>query len=285
MPCLRPPAVEVLVEVDADDLVGGEEAVLDALLERVGVNRVAEVIDVRDRPGFLRRRGQADLGGGGEILEDLSPGGVLRGASAMALVDDDQVEEVGRELLVDVAGLLGAGDGLVERQVDLVGLVDLSLLDLGHRRAERLEVVRLGLVDQDVAVGEEQDALLDPGLPEPPDDLERGVGLAGAGRHDQQDAVLSVGDCLDRAVDGVELVVTGRLAGAVVVVALGDDRQPIRRDLLPLAVSLPEFIRRRERVEGEFLLDLRVGPRAVVEEKPVAVRAEHEGQVERFLSA
>ena len=201
----------------------------------------------------------------------------------MALVDDDQVEEVGRELLVDVAGLLGAGDGLVEGEVDLVGLVDLSLLDLGHRRAERLEVVRLGLVDQDVAVGEEQDALLDPGLPEPPDNLERGVGLAGARRHDNQNAILSVGDCLDRAVDGVELVVTGRLAGAVVVVALGDDRQPIRRDLLPLAVSLPEFIRRRERVEGEFLLDLRVGPRAVVEEKPVAVRAEHEGQVKRVL--
>ena len=233
----------------------------------------------------LRRRGQADLRGGGEVIEDLAPGGVFGGASSVALVDDDEVEEVGRELLVDVAGLLGAGDGLVEREVDLVGLVDLAVLDLGHRRAERLEVVRLGLVDEDVAVGEEEDALLDAGLPEPPDNLERGVGLAGARRHDEQNAILPLGDGLDRAVDGVELVVAGRLAGAVVVVALGDDRQPIRRDPLPLAVSLPEFIRRRERVEGEFLLDLRVGPRAVVEEKPVAVRAEHEGHVEAFLSA
>ena len=41
---LGPPAGEVLVEVDADDLVGGEEAVLDALLERVGVDRLAEVV-------------------------------------------------------------------------------------------------------------------------------------------------------------------------------------------------------------------------------------------------
>ena len=188
---LRPPAGQVLVEVDADDLVGGKEAVVDALLERVGVDRVAEVVDVGDVLVSLRRGGQADLRGGGEVLENLSPGGVFGGAAAVALVDDDQVEEVGRELLVDVAGLLGAGDGLVEGEVDFVGLVDLSLLDLGHRRAERLEVVGLGLVDEDVAVGEEQDALLDAGLPEPPDDLERGVGLAGAGGHDKQDAVLA----------------------------------------------------------------------------------------------
>jgi hypothetical protein len=37
-----------------------------------------------------------------EVVEDLAPGGVFGGAAAVAFVDDDQVEEVGRELLVDV---------------------------------------------------------------------------------------------------------------------------------------------------------------------------------------
>ena len=85
-------------------------------LQRVGVDRVAEVLDVRDVLGFLRRGGQADLRGRREVVEDLAPGGVVGGAAAMALVDDDQVEEVGRELLVDVLLFLGAGDGLVERR-------------------------------------------------------------------------------------------------------------------------------------------------------------------------
>ncbi len=111
---LGPPAVEVLVEADAHDFVGGEEAVLDALLERVGVDRVAEVVDVGDVLGLLGRGGEADLRGGGEVVEDLAPGGVVGGAAAVAFVDDDQVEEVGRELLVDVLLFLGAGDGLVE---------------------------------------------------------------------------------------------------------------------------------------------------------------------------
>ena len=66
--------------------------------------------------------------------------------------------------------------------------------ELGHRRAERPEVVDHRLVDEDVAVGEEQNPLLPSGLPEPPDDLKRGVGLAGAGRHHEQDAVLPFGD-------------------------------------------------------------------------------------------
>ncbi len=59
------PALQVLVDVDAHDLVGREEAVVDALAQRVGVDRLAEVVDVGDVLGFLGRGGQADLGGAG----------------------------------------------------------------------------------------------------------------------------------------------------------------------------------------------------------------------------
>jgi hypothetical protein len=104
----------------------------------------------------------------------------------VTFVDDNQIEEIWRELLEDVAFDLGTRDSLIESCVDLVGLVDLTIRDLGHRAAERLEVVRLGLVDEDVAVGEKQDSLLEASLPEAPDDLKRGERLAGAGRHDEQ---------------------------------------------------------------------------------------------------
>ncbi len=51
---LRPPPEHVLVEIDADNLERGEEAVLDSLLQRVGVDGVAEVVDVRDVLRLLR---------------------------------------------------------------------------------------------------------------------------------------------------------------------------------------------------------------------------------------
>ena len=130
----------------------------------------------------------------------------------------------GRELPEQLLALLRPGDGLVQardrsRRTCRCGascrcavgsstsvpssrsMVFDAGAELRHRRAERPEVVDHRLVDEHVAVGEEQDALLAPGLPQPPDDLERRVGLAGAGRHDQQDAVLALGDGLDRGVD------------------------------------------------------------------------------------
>ena len=113
--------------------------------------------------------------------------------------------------------------------------------ELGHGRAEGTEVVDHGLVDQHVAVGQKEDAFLPAGLPQPPDDLEGGVGLAGAGGHDQQDAVLPLGDGFDGRVDGVALVVARLLAAAVVVVVLQDDlllaqvAAPSRRGIVPRA--------------------------------------------------
>ena len=79
---------------------------------------------------------------GTEEEQDIYKAFSLGGARPVALVDDHQVEEVGRERLVDVLFFFGAGDRLVEGQVDLVGLVDLAMPDLGHRPTERLEVVR-----------------------------------------------------------------------------------------------------------------------------------------------
>ena len=92
---LRAVTFHVLVDVDFHHLVGSEEAIGDALLERVGVKRLAEILDIRNIFGFLRGGSEADLGGGGEMLEDFPPSGILCGAATVALVDDDEVEEIG----------------------------------------------------------------------------------------------------------------------------------------------------------------------------------------------
>jgi len=288
-----PVAADIGVDMDLDDLVGGEEAVADALLERVGEDRRAEVVEVRDILRLLRRRREADLGGSGEVLEDLAPGGVGGGAAAVALVYDDEVEEARGELAEQLLALLGAGDGLVEAEIDLVGGVDPALAvqrswevdrlavgalnglrlcaELGHGRAERPEIVDHGLVDEDVAVGQEQDALAGAGLPQAPDDLEGGVGLAGAGRHDEQDAALPLGDRLDRGVDGVDLVVARRFAAAVVVVVLQDDALGLGRQALPGGVAGPQLGGGGEGVEGEGLLASGGLAGAIVEDEAVPV--------------
>ncbi len=112
------------------------------------------------------------------MLKDFPPSGVLRRAATVALIDNNEVEEVRGKLLVDLLFLLGTGDRLIEAKVDFVCGLDTAGLTLDgggdlplgairaldgfgfsaefcHRRAERAEVVHHRLVDQDIPVGEE----------------------------------------------------------------------------------------------------------------------------------
>ena len=137
----------------------------------------------------------------------------------MTLIDDDQIEEVRRELVIDGFSRLAADDRLIERQIDLERSVDAprilvnqAPIELGHRVAERRKVIDARLIHQDVSVGEEEDPLGRPGLPKPPHDVERCVGLAGPGCHGEKDSLLALGDCVNRPVDGDLLVVARLLA-------------------------------------------------------------------------
>ena len=278
LPLLRAIALDVPVDVNLDDLVGSEEPVADALLQGVGEDRFAEVRDVGDVPCLLRRGREADLGRRGEVLEDLAPRRIVGRAASVALVDHDQIEELPRELPIGLLVFLRTGDRLVEAEIDLVGRVD-AARQLGHRAAERAEVVRHRLVDEHVAVGEKQDPLLSPRLPQAPDDLKGRVRLARARGHDQQDAVLPLGDGLDGRVHGVDLVVARRLAASVLEVVLEDDLLGFGRQPLPCPIALPQIGRRRKGIERQVHLGRRAGPCTIMEYEAVAVRREREGDV------
>jgi hypothetical protein len=224
----------------------------------------------------------------------------------MALVDDDQIEEVRRQLAEQLFAILWSRDGLVEPEIHLVRRVNPPLpvdgdwqlhagsvfaLDhlrlgaqLGHRGPKRAEVVHHRLVHQHVAVGEVQNPLLPASLPQPPDDLERGKGLSGSSGHRQQQPVLTFGDRFSRRVDraGLEIV---RLLAAVVEVILENDRLCFGRQSLPRAVLRPQRRGRGELVELKVLLDGPVLHAPVVEDKAITVRREDERELQRLRVA
>lgn len=93
-PRWRRPTINVAIDIYADDFVGCQEPVFDALFEAVSVNGIAEIGDVGDISGLLGRRGHTDVNGAVEIVENLPPCAVVGGAASMAFVDYNQVEEV-----------------------------------------------------------------------------------------------------------------------------------------------------------------------------------------------
>ena len=276
----RAPALEILINVDADDLVGGKEPVFDALAQGISIEGVAKIIDIGNIAGFLRGGGHTDLGGGFEVFQHIAPGGIGGGTATVALINDDEIEEIRGELLVDVPLFLGAGDGLIERQVDLVGLVHLAVDDFGHGRLEGLEVVDPGLIHQDIAIGQEKDALLGAGAPQAPDNLEGGIGLAGAGGHDEKDAILPLGNSLHGAIDGDLLVIAGHLARSARVVILGDNSLFGGFQSLCDAITMPEFGRGRKSRHGDLPLHFTLPAGAIMFQKSIAIGAEGKRHIE-----
>ncbi len=100
---------------------------------------------------------------------------------------------------------------------------------------DALEVLAHRVGDQDVPVGEVEDAIVAlvagtlhaaPVVPELPDQLQRRERLARAGRHDQENAPVPSGGGEEHLVDGPPLVVPQLLDAAVRVQVLPVERGP-----------------------------------------------------------
>jgi hypothetical protein len=139
--------------------------------------------------------------------------------------------------------------------------------------AERRKNLVLRIVDEDIAVGEVENArpaVFAGAVPQRirklPADLKRDDGLAGAGRERQQHPLPPLQDGLHGKIDGDFLVVAGRLAGEVVV---GREQ--------PVADVVGNVLRRREsgpefRGPGETLQLVIEAGQEIVLDDAVAVR-------------
>ena len=151
---LGPPAQGIVGRDDPMDAVRGQEAVVNPLPQAVGVDRVAEIgVGVGVRVAF-RRCGQAKLIRGLEVFEDLPPTALVPGTTPMAFVNDNQVEEVRRVFAVKAGPVVILRNGLIDGEVDFPALADLPARDFPAGIAKGGEGLVLGIVNQDVAVGQ-----------------------------------------------------------------------------------------------------------------------------------
>ncbi|OIQ81565.1 hypothetical protein GALL_366570 [mine drainage metagenome] len=132
------------------------------------------------------------MNGVGKVIQNFAPRRILGGTAAMALIDHNQIEKVPRNCFVYLVVFIRTGERLIEAQVDFVRWINLAIFYLGHHRTKRLEIIYPRLVCQDISIYQEQYPLHCLGFPQPPDDLEGGVGFTRAGGHDQQNAPLPV---------------------------------------------------------------------------------------------
>ncbi len=110
--------------------------------------------------------------------------------------------------------------------------------------------------------------------------LEGGIGLAGAGGHDEKDTVLPLGNGLHGAVDGDLLVIAGGLAGSARVVILCDNSLFGGFQALCDAITVPEFGRGWESRHGYRPLHFSLPAGAIMFQKSIAIGAEGKWHIE-----
>ena len=150
----------------------------------------------------LGRRREAELHRRLEMLQDFPPGALVFSAAPVAFVDHDEVEEIGRVAREHRLALAGH-EGLVDGEEDAGVLQRLAVLLAQGLRIDARDGVRregrkgvVGLIGEDVAVSQEQDARAPHrlareaplGVEQLPGDLEGNGSLAGSGGERQQDA-------------------------------------------------------------------------------------------------
>ncbi len=80
-------------------------------------------------------------------------------------------------------------------------------------------------------------------------EFEDRVGLAGAGRHDEQHTILALSDRFNRGVNGVDLIVAWCFPASIVVVVLKDDLLGLGVQALPPPIARPQIRRCRKSIE------------------------------------
>ena len=275
--------VDIVVQGGGDlaDPKRGKETVVDALPQRVGVHRLAEIgIGVLVLCPF-GRGGQAQLHCRGKIFQDIPPAAFVIGTAPMALINHNEIEEVGRVFAKTGQGLAllipAAHKGLEDSEKDAAvsgnaaffadaGRVDAdqSVLGKGGKGVE-------GLIGQDIAISEKEDAgaasglvgcLSIPEVPaaveELPGQLKGDAGFAGARGQGQEDAILAGGDGLQHTIDGVMLVIASLPAAASVF--KGDCAEAIPPEVGLLEGGIPELFRAWKGGNMLLLAGLHVDP-------------------------
>ena len=248
------------------------------MFQTVCIDGFTEVRDIGYLFRFLRRSSHTDLRGTVEVFEYSAPTGILLGAATVTLINDDEVEEI-RLKCTERLFVLITSQLLIEGQIQLIGAIQLFALDFRHDFCKRLEVLLHGLVNEDVAVSKEQDFFLSTGFPKAVDDLKRSIGLAGTGRHNEEDTILPTGYCINGAVDGDTLIVARGLITRLEIIRLGNELLLLRREVLVADMPLPEILRRGKLLKRQFTL---FPGFHIVFQETVAIRAVHKRNVKHL---
>ena len=155
-----------------------------------------------------------------EIFENVSPAAFVIGCTAMAFVNDDQIEKIFGQMLVKNFAIKRCHHRLENTEIDAAAFWQTFFANSFRRNAAHCVFFKLPkiverLVRKNIAVGKEKDSRqtvltidIPAGIEKFPADLECDVGFSGSCCERKQHTVLLAGDGIHHIVDSNFLIVT-----------------------------------------------------------------------------
>ena len=199
----------------------------------------------------------------------------------MAFVHNDQVKKVGRKEFAEMLLIIVSNQLLIQRKVHLMrgdgAFIISGYVDLVNYFFQRGKILLNGLIYKDVSIRKIQHLALHSALKQAINDLKSSIGLAGAGRHNEQKPLLTASNCIYGAVNCNSLVIAGRISILAGIIGLAD------RCLLCWAKSgfplksFNQFCLRRKVFQAELAL---LAGKKVMFRKSVPIGAKCKGKIQ-----
>ena len=201
----------------------------------------------------------------------------------MALVYDNQVEEVGGKQFAEMLLVIVTHQLLIQGEVHLMrgngAFIVFRHIDFMSHFFQRGKILLDRLIHQNITVSKIKDFSFHTALQHPIDDLEGSIGLAGASGHNQQNPLLSPCNGVHGTVDGITLIISGRVGVLAGIVGLLQYGLLLRRQAGFLLIPGDQFLLCGELIQTKFPL---LSGQKIMFHKPIPVGAVRKRHIQHF---
>ena len=145
----------------------------------------------------------------------------------MTLIHNHEVKEVRRKKISEVFLIIVTHQLLIQREIDLMRgngtFIVFRGVDLMNHLFQRCKILLNGLIHKDITVSQIENLFLHIALKQTINDLECGISLARTGSHNQQKAILSLGNSINCSVNCNTLIITRRIGILAAIIGLGSN--------------------------------------------------------------
>ena len=103
---LRTIPLQIHIQTNPHHLVRSQKTIINPLLQRISIDRITKIFNIRNLLRFLRCSRQTHMGRRTEIFQNFAPFAIFRRTTPMTFINHDQIKKVGTKLTISIKNII-----------------------------------------------------------------------------------------------------------------------------------------------------------------------------------